>query len=208
MILEGNFGELDMAKQESLEKVYQSNERLIQLVENLLNISRIESGRLQFNYEIMRFEELADSVMDELSQYAKKKGLKLIYKKPKKKLPKVRIDEEKLRQVVMNLVDNAIKYTKKGTVTVTLKLNKKNIDFCVSDSGMGISPTDLPNLFKKFSRGTGTSVVHTEGTGLGLYVADQMIKYHKGKVWAESNGINKGSKFCFLLPIYKNKKVK
>lgn len=204
MILENNFGELDLAKRESLEKVYESNERLIQLVENLLNISRIESGRLQFSYEIMDIQKIVDSVMEELTGYAVKKGLKLIYKKPEKPLPLVNIDEEKMRQVIMNLIDNSIKYTKKGTVTVTLKVNKNNIDFCVSDTGMGIRPEDLPNLFKKFSRGTGTSVVHTEGTGLGLYVADQMIKFHKGKVWAESEGQDKGAKFCFLLPIYKN----
>jgi signal transduction histidine kinase len=101
----------------------------------------------------------------------------------------------------MNLIDNAIKYTKKGTVTVDLKQADNNIEFSVSDSGMGISPTDLPNLFQKFSRGTGTSLVHTEGTGLGLYVARQMMEAHHGTIWAESKGEGMGSRFCFRLPI-------
>jgi len=200
MMLEGNFGALTPEGRDSLDKVYDSNERLIQLVENLLNISRIESGRLQFDYEIMGLEEIIDSVIDELSGNIKKKSLKLNYKKPAKPLPKIRIDDEKIRQVVMNLVDNAIKYTKKGSITVNFEVVNKKIRFCVSDSGIGISQEYLPNLFQKFSRGQGTSVIHTEGTGLGLYVAREMVEAHKGKIWAESKGEGMGSKFCFELP--------
>jgi len=206
MILEGNFGELTPGEKDSLEKVYASNERLIQLVENLLNISRIESGRLQYEFKPIQLDDLVDSVVEELEPKAKGKGLRFSYKRPKKKMPAVIIDEEKVRQVVMNLVDNAIKYTKKGSVTVSLKPSKSRdkkigncLEFCVTDSGMGISEEDLPNLFKKFSRGTGSSLIHTEGTGLGLYVAKQMIEAHQGRIWAESVGENKGSKFCFKL---------
>ncbi|MDD5032106.1 MAG: ATP-binding protein [Patescibacteria group bacterium] len=201
MMLEGNFGELTATGRDSLEKVYESGERLIQLVENLLNISRIESGRLQFNYGILSLEAIVDSVVEELADPVKKKGLRLDYKKPDKPLPKIKIDGEKIRQVVMNLVDNAVKYTKKGSITVSLKKAKENIQFCVSDSGMGIDKGDLPNLFKKFSRGEGTSTTHTEGTGLGLYVAKKMVMAHGGKIWAESKGKGKGSKFYFELPI-------
>ncbi|RLC37965.1 hypothetical protein DRH27_03415 [Candidatus Falkowbacteria bacterium] len=209
MILEGSFGELTEGEEDSLEKVYESNERLIQLVENLLNISRIESGRLQFNFERMQLEILTHSVCEELETSAKKKGVKLVLKAPKKTLPAIKIDQEKIRQVIMNLIDNAIKYTKKGTVTIYVKKIKpsglkgieEGIEFSVADSGMGITRTDLPNLFKKFSRGTDTSLVHTEGTGLGLFVAKQMIEAHHGKIWAESKGDGKGSRFCFVLPI-------
>lgn len=201
MMLEGSFGKLNPGERDSLEKVYASGERLIQLVENLLNISRIESGRLQFNYEEVQLEDMIGGVVEELSGYAKKRGLKLEYKKPEKAFPKLNIDEEKIRQVAMNLIDNSIKYTKKGSVTVSLKKIGQIIRFCVSDSGMGIDKEDLPNLFKKFSRGKGTSVVHTEGTGLGLYVAKEMVDAHNGKIWAESKGKDKGSKFCFELPI-------
>jgi signal transduction histidine kinase len=201
MLLEESFGQITLEERTSLTKIYESNERLIQLVENLLNISRIESGRLQFDFQSMQLEKLTDSVVEELSDSAKNKGLKLSYKKPSEPLPKTKIDEEKLRQVVMNLIDNAIKYTKKGSVTVTLRKVGERIQFCVSDSGMGISKEDLTHLFKKFSRGEGTSVVHTEGTGLGLYVAKEMIRSHKGKIWAESDGEGKGSRFYFEIPI-------
>ena len=203
MMMEGSFGELTGPEKESLDKVYESNERLIQLVENLLNISRIESGRLQFQYEVMRIEEIIDSVLEELAENIKKKGLRLNYKKPAKPLPKIKIDDEKIRQVIMNLVDNAVKYTKKGTITISLKKDGANIQFCISDSGMGIRKTDMSNLFKKFSRGQGTSIIHTEGTGLGLYVAREMINAHKGQIWAESEGEGRGSRFCFELPIGK-----
>ncbi|MDO8676041.1 MAG: HAMP domain-containing sensor histidine kinase, partial [Candidatus Azambacteria bacterium] len=115
-------------------------------------------------------------------------------------LPKLKLDEEKIRQVVMNLVDNAIKYTGQGSVTVKLEPVGNKIQFCVADSGMGIKSEDMGNLFKKFSRGQGTNLVHTEGTGLGLYVARMMIEAHQGRIWAESAGAGKGSKFCFELP--------
>jgi signal transduction histidine kinase len=200
MMLEGNFGELNPMERDSLEKVFESNERLIRLVENLLNISRIESGRMQYTYEVMPLEKVVDSVVDELQSYAIKMKLKLSYKKQKAALPLVRIDEEKIRQVVMNLIDNAIKYTKAGTVTVSLKEDDGGIIFTVSDSGMGINPLDISKLFKKFSRVAGTNLVHTEGTGLGLYVARTMIEAHKGRIWAESDGEGLGSRFSFWLP--------
>ena len=200
MMLEGNFGVLTKPETESLEKVFISNERLIQLVENLLNISRIESGRLQFDFKQVDLNEMVESVIEELSGNAKKKGLILQYKASIKPIPKIKIDEEKIRQVVMNLIDNAIKYTKQGSVTVKLEQTGKKISFSVADSGMGVRPEDMVNLFKKFSRGTGTSLIHTEGTGLGLYVARMMIAAHKGKIWAESDGVGKGSRFCFELP--------
>jgi signal transduction histidine kinase len=200
MILEGSFGKVVASQRDSLDKVYQSNERLIQLVENLLNLSRIESGRLQYKYEYIHLESIVASVIEELSGKAKEKKLKLIYEQSEK-LPKVNIDEEKIRQVIMNLIDNAIKYTNKGSVTVSLKKEDNNLKFCVSDSGMGIEPKDMPYLFQKFQRGTGTFLIHTEGTGLGLYVAKEMLAGHQGKVWAESKGPGKGSKFIFTIPI-------
>ena len=201
MMLEGDFGEFTLEGRDSLEKVYESNERLIQLVENLLNISRIESGRLQFDFKKLQLETLVKSVIEELSRSIIKKGLRFNYHKPAKPLPLARIDEEKIRQVVMNLIDNAVKYTKQGSITVKLAQTKNSVQFCVTDTGMGMSEEDQANLFKKFSRGAGTSLVHTEGTGLGLYVAKSMILAHQGKIWAESPGKDRGSKFCFELPL-------
>lgn len=206
MMLEGSFGRVPKKQKESLERVAESNERLIQLVENLLNISRIESGRLRFNFELVKMEDMVVSVVEELSSQAKKKGIKMVYDIPSKSLQAIMLDREKIRQVVMNLVDNAIKYTNEGEVKVQLQKIDDEIQFSVSDNGMGISDDDLPNLFTKFTRGTDTPLIHTEGTGLGLYVARQMIEAHQGRIWAKSRGVGEGSAFCFTLPLKRAKK--
>ncbi len=214
MMLEGDFGRLEQKKEESLKKVFDSNQRLIGLIEDLLDVSRIESGKMEYNFKEARLNGMVLSVIDELANYAKNKNLNLEFEKPNEGLPEIRMDEEKIRLVIMNLIDNAIKYTQKGFVRVSLKVNNPpsltkggTVEFCVSDSGMGVRPEDLPNLFQKFTRGTGTSLVHTEGTGLGLYVARQMIEAHHGHIWAESDGEGKGSRFCFSLPIKYTVKV-
>ncbi|MBU4257015.1 GAF domain-containing sensor histidine kinase, partial [Patescibacteria group bacterium] len=205
MLLEGSFGRLNEKETDPLKKVYESNERLIQLVEDLLDISRIESGKLQLNFKEMRLEEITDSVAEEFTNSAKSKGLDLIYKKPAQPLPKVKIDKEKIRQVVINLIDNAIKYTGRGSVAVSMDKIDGGVYFCVADTGAGISEEELPSLFKKFSRGKATSLIDANGTGLGLYVGKMMIEAHHGKIWAESEGRDKGSKFCFTLPAGKAK---
>lgn len=201
MMLEGSFGKMPGIIEENMKKIYDSNERLINLVEDLLNISRIESGRLQFNWEVGQLEEMVGSVVEELTPNAIKKGLTFKYSAPKKALPPIKLDKTKLRQVAINLIDNSIKYTDKGGLTVTLTQEGDKLKFCVADTGMGISPEGLQNLFKKFSRGEKTSILHTEGTGLGLYVGKMMVEAHGGRIWAESDGEKKGSKFCFELPI-------
>ncbi|MBU4432573.1 GAF domain-containing sensor histidine kinase, partial [Patescibacteria group bacterium] len=207
MILEGNFGVLTPGEKDSLEKVYKSNERIIDLVENLLNVSRIESGRLQFTFEEKQLQDLVASVYDELSINAKEKKLKFEFIKSVAKLPLVNLDETKMRQVIMNLIDNSIKYTSSGKVVVSLKKQKDNILFCVSDSGVGIKSDDLPNLFKKFSRGSGSSLINANGTGLGLFVAKKMIEAHRGRIWAESAGKGVGSRFYFEVPYVKKARM-
>ncbi len=201
MIIEGNYGKISSPVRESLDKVYSSNERLIHLVENLLNISRIESGRLEINKVPTQLTDIIASVVDELRVRAREKGLRLIYDEPTEALPDALIDVEKIRQVAMNLIDNAIKYTKKGKITVKIVREKHNLVCQITDTGMGINKNDLLDLFEKFSRGSGTSLVHTEGTGLGLYVAKQMITAHGGEIKGKSRGEGKGSVFTFTLPL-------
>jgi len=106
--------------------------------------------------------------------------------------------------VVINITDNAIKYTNQGEVKIKLEVFKNMVRYSVTDTGMGISKEDMPHLFQKFSRGQDVSLIHTEGTGLGLYVGKMMIEAHNGKIWAESAGDGKGSTFIFEIPIAKN----
>ncbi len=201
MMLEGSFGQLTEPEIESLYKVYESNQRLINLVDDLLNISRMESGRMQFKWQNYNIEDVVSSVVAEIRPNAKKKKLYLEFNKPEKRLPKIKMDREKIRQVFMNLVDNAVKYTKQGGVRVTVSQKGKSIILKIADTGMGIDANEMPHLFQKFSRGKGTSQVYTEGTGLGLYVAREIIKAHGGKITAESEGKGKGSTFYIKLPV-------
>ncbi|MEA2113386.1 MAG: ATP-binding protein [Patescibacteria group bacterium] len=201
MILEGTWGETNEKQKNCLEKVYLSNERLIKLVEDLLTVSRIESGRLDFDLQPLAIDSLTESIVGDSQSIAAQKGLYLKYIKPEKPLPKVKADSLKVRQVIQNLVDNAIHYTKEGGATVRLKKENKKIIFSIKDTGIGISSKEKSVLFEKFSRGEGMSKLNTEGTGLGLYLAAKLIKAHKGKIWIESEGKGKGSAFYFELPI-------
>lgn len=207
MVMDGDFGPVNHDLEEPLKRVYLSNQRLIDLVENLLNISRMESGRMQYYFEPVDLVEFVDGLIKDLQILADRKGIYLKYNKPTKPLTKFFADQEKLRQIVMNLIDNAIKYTKVGGITIAVKeeentaTREKKLIFIVQDTGMGIDPADLPLLFQKFERGKGVSLVHTEGTGLGLYVCKQLVEAHKGRVWAESEGKGKGSRFIAEFPV-------
>ena len=201
MILEGVWGEINKDQKNYLKKVFLSNERLINLVEDLLTVSRIESGRLEFKPHLLSMEELVENIANDSAVIAAKRGLYLKYKKSKKPLSRVKVDSLQIRQVIQNLVDNAIHYTKKGGATIRLQEENKKIIFSIQDTGIGISSKEKLNLFKKFSRGKGMSKIYTEGTGLGLYLASKLIQAHKGKIWVESEGKGKGSKFCFELPV-------
>jgi signal transduction histidine kinase len=206
MINQGDFGPLTKKLAMPLDRVYKSTERIIHLVEDLLNISRIESGRMKYDFSRVSLEEMIEDVYDELKQQAANKGLKFEFIKPKKKIPEIILDKGKIREVVMNLVDNAVKYTPKGSVILKLDTTDNYVQFSVSDTGRGIGPDEMPLLFQKFSRARGVQLENVEGTGLGLYIARQIIKRHGGKIWAESAGRGKGSTFIIQFKI-KNKKL-
>ncbi|MDA3815579.1 MAG: HAMP domain-containing sensor histidine kinase [Patescibacteria group bacterium] len=201
LLLDGTYGKIKKNTQEVLEKVFISNERLIKLVEDLLNISRIESGKLVFNFSKGDITYLAKDIVESFELAAKNKKLKLEYRAPKKKVPEIFFDKDKIREVISNLIDNSIKYTKKGTVAVTVESDKDAVRVIISDTGMGIAKEELRYIFEKFQRGKDSSTTHTEGVGLGLYVCEKIIKSHEGKIWAESDGLEKGSRFIIQLNI-------
>ena len=209
MVLSGDYGtKIEGQVKEFLEKVYQSNERLINLVNDLLDITRLQMGRMKLYFQPTQIEEIVQSVVDELNVQAKKKNLSLIFKKPSQPLPKVNVDPQKIRQVVLNLIDNAIKYTKEGKITVKLQyhssspnLGGKSCLIAVKDTGIGMTPKEIDNLFQLFERSESAVRTHAVGVGIGLYAAREIVKAHKGKIWAESKGRNQGSTFYVELPI-------
>jgi len=210
MILEGNFGKLEKTTNDAMSKVFTSSERLIELVEDLLDISRIESGKQVYEFKKGQLEDLIDNIVDSLAMSAKEKKVDLVWKKPKKSLSPIEIDVEKLRQSCMNLIENAIKYTSKAKrddaqvkVEISEDLKQNRIVVRVKDNGLGISKEDIKNLFTKFYRGKDKTIAAIEGTGLGLYIAKQIIVKHGGDVEVKSSGENKGAEFTFWIPVAK-----
>jgi len=195
MIEQGDFGIVSHKVQEPLDRVYKSTMRIIGLVEDLLNISRIESGRLKYDFKPTDLPALVADVYEELKQQAKNKSLQFEFIKPTKEIPQLVLDQGKIRETIMNLIDNSIKYTDAGFVRVKLERDDDHVTLSVSDSGRGLAPDEIPLLFQKFSRAKGAQLMHTEGTGLGLYIAKNIIAKHGGKIWVESPGTGKGSTF-------------
>lgn len=207
MLLEGSFGKMSKPVKESVDKIFVSTERLINLVESLLNISRIEAGRIEFNIEPVDLTEVAKSMVNDFQEKAKARKLKLAFMS-EEKVPKVAADAQKIKDIVSNIIDNAIKYTKQGEIMVGLHQEGTSVVFCSQDTGIGMEADDIKRLFNKFTRGKDSNKVNTEGTGLGLYYARVLVENMGGRIWVESPGKNKGSKFCFSLPMADRKQAK
>ncbi len=201
MILEGDYGQIPQKTKKALENVFQSNARLIRIVNDLLNISRIELGKMEFQKSPTKIEELIQICYEEIKLEAQKKNLKLVFKKPKTPLPMVNIDPLKIQQVILNLLDNALRYTKKGKIEIALKKKPNSILISVKDTGEGLTKSEQKQIFEGFSRGSAGINLFIEGAGLGLYVAKKYLDLHKGKIWAESPGKGRGSTFYVELPI-------
>lgn len=204
LLLEGSYGAVPSTISDVLNKIYTSNERIIQLVENLLSISRIESGKIQYEYAEVNVEDMLSELRDTFMISAKKKNLELVFINPSADLPRTWVDRQKSLEVISNLIDNAIKYTSSGSVTVRAEAVAGAVRVSVSDTGIGMSADTMPYLFVKFSRGKDVGRLHANGTGLGLYVGKQMIEAQGGRIWAESEGEGKGSTFFVDLPVKRN----
>ena len=200
MIIEGDFGKIEDKPKQIIQQVYDNTERLNGLVNDFLDVSRIERGKLVMEREMTDFSEMVQSIVSNFQPVVAAKGLALTYTAPQTPLPKVNVDANKLRQVVLNLVDNAIKYTPKGNVAVQLENLGDHLRCSIKDTGVGLDPEQAKNLFKPFVRATDASKTNASGSGLGLYVARKIIEYHGGKVWAESKGKDLGSTFLIEMP--------
>ncbi|MEA3453123.1 MAG: ATP-binding protein [Patescibacteria group bacterium] len=200
MMIQGELGSLTDEQKEILEKTNQTNERMIRLINDLLNVARIEEGRFIYRPQAVDFNELLQDIIKPIHQLADEKKIKL--KASLTKEPKVvRADTEKLALATKNLIENAIYYTEpKGSVTVSLTSKDNQLEFFVKDTGIGIPKDQQSRIFGKFFRGDNAVRKETEGTGLGLFIAKNIIEAHKGKIWFESVE-GKGTTFFFTLPI-------
>jgi len=203
MILDGDLGEVPERQREFLNKTYISNERMIRLINDLLNITRIEEGRFLYSVQKRDIIEVAEKVVTSSKEEAQRRGIHFEFKKPREKIPKVKIDSEKISLVLQNLLDNAIHYTKIGghvKVSIDYLKDKEKIIISVKDTGIGIFKDQQRRVFSRFFRGTNAIKTETEGTGLGLFIAKNIVEAHNGKIWFESKK-NEGSTFHFSLPI-------
>ena len=199
MILDGDVGEINEEQRELLEQTYISNERMIRLINDLLDVSRIEEGRLLYNQEDTQIEDVLDSVIEASQEMLRNKNM--VLEVNKKETPKVKIDKEKIGVVIQNLLENAIKYTEQGgKIKITLDNDEKNVIFKIEDSGVGIPKSQQDRIFTKFFRAENVTRMETDGTGLGLYTTKNIVQAHKGQIWFESEE-NKGTTFYFTIPI-------
>ena len=199
-LLDGDAGPTTPPQRELLEKNRISNERMIALVNDLLDVTRIEEGRYLYQPALFQFEELVQGVVQSYRVQAGLRNIALVFDPSKEKFPRVLVDKEKMLLVIHNLVDNALRYSSAGgRVDITLSHDKKEVVFSIKDYGIGVPDEQKPRLFEKFFRASNAKQIYTEGTGLGLYLSKNIIEAHEGKIWAESK-IGQGSTFSFSLP--------
>ena len=222
MLSEGDMGKLNKGQRDYMNNIKESTERMIRLVNDLLNISRLETGRLKIEPKPVQLEDFIQGIIDEVRPVAREKDCKIVFKKPAKKMEKVPIDEVLMRQVIHNLVMNAIDYSpvyvlenrkkKAGEcdIVVSLKkepparIGKKSKDgailISVKDKGMGIPKEAQAGIFDKFFRAGNAYKMMPEGSGLGLYVSKMIVQASGGEIWFESRE-GKGTVFYVRIPL-------
>ena len=207
MLLDGSFGKLCKGSIEPVEKIYRSSQRLVGVVEDFLNVTRIEQGRMSYDFRPVDMHHICENVVEELSFGARDKGLDLIFTCGKPGAI-VSADQGKIRQVALNLVDNAVKYTEKGKVEVCLRDDDpKHVVFEVVDTGIGIPEEFKKRMFEKFSRADNSGAYHANGSGIGLYIVKEIVEAHKGTISVDSKE-GKGATFTVTLPRVKEETKK
>ena len=199
--MEGLMDGVIPATPDSYQQVYSEADRLQRLVDDLQELSRVEAGAYQLKLESISPGDLIESVVKYLGRQFEEKEI-LLETKLDANLPLVSVDKDRILQVLTNLVGNALQYTSiGGRVTLTAAKEKNEIVISVSDTGIGISPDHLPFIFNRFYRTDKSRARASGGSGIGLTIAQALIKAHHGRIWAESTGEGKGSIFHFSLPI-------
>jgi signal transduction histidine kinase len=203
MILEGSFGKVEAKMAEPLTRIADSAKLMNESVEDFLSVSRIEGGNMKYELADFNLRELAEHITDDLRPEGFRKGLLLLFKTNLTSQGLVHADKGKVQQILHNLINNSLKYTPKGTVTVYVHddIRAKKITIDIIDTGIGMTEETIHSLFEKFSRAKNANQVNIKGTGLGLFVAREMARAMGGDVTAHSDGEGHGSRFEFTLPV-------
>jgi signal transduction histidine kinase len=202
MILEGDLGPVPDPVREAVQTFAVSTKTMVNIVDDYLNVSRIELGTMKYDLRPMDFKDLLRDVMNEQKVNIEAKGLKYSVSVDESQAYPIKADPDKFKQVVMNVIDNSSKYTPQGSIDIALSKDpvKKTVRLAISDTGVGIRQDVIPKLFQKFTRAPNASEANIHGTGLGLFIAKEIMTAHGGRIWAESAGEGKGSQFYIELP--------
>ena len=196
----GKVGEVQKNQEEYLQILKENSERMEGLINQLLTASKLEQRKLSFKMSNFSIKELTEKVISEFKALSNASNIEVRFECPKD-LPEISGDPSWIREVISNLLDNAIKYTKaKGEIRITVLKKAKKIYLEVKDNGAGIPREDQKHIFDKFFRAQNILKKQTQGSGLGLFIAKEIIESHKGKIGFQSE-VGKGSTFWFLLPI-------
>lgn len=199
MILSGDAGELNEEQADLLNKGYKSNERMITLVNDMLDVSRIEEGRFGYNFEVEDFMEILNTIVDTMQVQIEEKHLKFSIHKPDK-VPFVEMDKKRMSLVIQNLLENAVKYTPEyGRIEVSIETEKDFLRIRIKDNGVGIPEEDRSKMFSKFFRANNVVRMQTEGSGLGLFIVKNIIIKHGGSIDFESEE-GSGTEFILTIP--------
>ncbi|OGZ16114.1 MAG: hypothetical protein A3H76_01700 [Candidatus Lloydbacteria bacterium RIFCSPLOWO2_02_FULL_54_12] len=202
LLMEGFYGKLSVKTKEPAERIFLSSQRLVKMVADFLDLSKIEQDAMSYNMTSVDIGEVLRDVATDFVFVAKEKDLTLEINVPAKQKFVVSADDGKLRQIISNVIDNSIKYTPKGSIAVSVGRDtaKKTVAVRIKDTGIGLSPDDKEHIFGKFTRGKGGQKENTGGSGLGLYVAKKMLEAQKGNLSVESDGVGLGSTFVIEFP--------
>lgn len=200
MLIEGEFGTLPPKAEESVKVIMHSNQNLINIVNDFLNISRIEQGKMVYEKTVFKIADLVKEVVEEHKLNIEKGKLSIKLEIPNNFDSQVNADRDKIRQVIGNIIDNSVKYTINGGIAVSLLSDSEKVMIKIKDTGIGIDPSEIGKLFSKFSRSKSANKTNVIGTGLGLYIAQKMSEDQGGKIKVFSEGEGKGSTFTIELP--------
>ncbi|MCE9645938.1 MAG: GAF domain-containing protein [Chloroflexi bacterium] len=205
VMLEGLDGPLTDTMSNDLSLIQKNGQHLLHLINDVLDMAKIESGKMNLNVEKFNVHELLTDVISITSSLAKEKSLELVIEPDSDHEIQINADKIRLRQVMINLVNNAMKFTDRGGISIRARRENKNILISVKDTGIGISQDHLETVFQEFTQVDTTTTRKAGGTGLGLPISRRLITMHSGRLWAESSGINgEGSTFHVTLPIEAN----
>jgi signal transduction histidine kinase len=205
LILDGVVNPNDEKGKRVLQIAKRSIDRLNKMINDLLDFSKLDSGKMRLHINPADVQTLIDEAYETLKGLADKKEIRFVFE-PSKNFPKVLCDGERILQVLMNLIGNAIKFTpEKGTVSVAASIADGNCVVKVCDTGIGIQSENIANIFGRFEQVKGADSGGARGTGLGLAICKELVLLHRGKIWVESE-FGRGSQFIFSIPLHQNAK--